>query len=407
MLMLAGFILSTQLSTSPGSLGALFKPLEYIDISALYDHYSMLIDLIIYLLIFVGLAQITLGQRFSGRGRKAITIGIGLTLALSLATAEKFLGFSIRSFGPIAAGIFLAVLGMMIYRLIKHFGAGFAVSSSLAYIIVLLSVVATVPGFFKWVNDAMPMLNLGLLVGFFIACYNIIAHLFRHKSISERFGRKLEELKKNSNKITSSLDRSENSQKDQIKPITNKAFKSSTQILSELLEILKSIERYAQIPEARKVIKEQIDRILPEQMELTEQLKRLQILHNRVLSFDLSMYSNQAQARFRELSENEKGPFKKEILSLYAKLGVEKQLQELEQRIQSYQGGIKTCLQQASACLISGDIPKTKEFIQKAISLEKGTVSIIEKLTILEKQILEHTRKEVALERHTAAFQTS
>lgn len=407
MLMLAGFILSTQLSTSSGSLGALFRPLEYIDISALYDRYSIMIDLVIYLLIFVGLAQFTLGQRFKGRGGKAITIGIGLTLALSLAIAEKFLGFSIRSFGPIAAGIFLAVLGLMLYRLIKHFGAGFAVSCSLAYIIVLLSVIATVPGFFKWVNDAMPILNLILLIGFFIACYNIISHLFRNTSISERFGRKLKEVTKNSNDVTSSLNKSENFQKDQIKPITNKAFKSSNQVLNELLEILRSIEKYAQLPEARKIIKEQIDRILPEQLELTEQLKRLQILHNKVLSSDLSIYSNQTQARFRELSENEKALFKEENLALYAKLGVEKQLQDLEQRIKSYQGGIKACLQQASSCLISGDIIKTREFIQKAISLEKGTVSIIEKLTILEKHILEHSRKEVSLERHTAVFQTS
>ena len=405
--MLAGFILSTQLSTSPGSLGALFKPLEYIDISGLYDRYAVFIDLAIYLLIFVGLAQLTLGQRFSGHGGKAVTIGIGLTLALSLAIAEKFLGFSIRSFGPIAAGIFLAVLGMMIYRLIKHFGAGFAVSGSLAYIIVLLSVIAAVPGFFSWINDAMPIINLGLLAGFFIACYNIIAHLLHHKSISERFGRKLKEVAKNSNDITSSLNRSEKFQKDEIKPITQRAFKSSNQILNELLEILKSIERYAQIPEARKVIKEQIDRILPEQIELMEQLKKLQILHKRVLSFDLSLYSNQSQMRLRELSDTGKAMIKQESINLYTKLGVEKQLQEFEQRIQSYQASIKSCLQQASVYLMSGDIIRTKEFIQKAISLEKGTSSIIEKLAVLEKQILEHTKKEIALERHTAAFQTS
>jgi hypothetical protein len=401
--MVVGFILLNQFAVSSFSLGELFKPLEYIDISQIYDRYAVFIDLVIYLLIFIGLAQITLGQRFNGKGGKAITIGIGFTLSISLALAERVLAFSIRSFGPIAAGIFLALLGIMIYRLIKHFGAGFAVSGSLAYIIVFLSVIAAVPGFFSWINLTMPILNLILVIGLFVASYQIISHLFRHKGITGSLGHKLEEMKGNSNTVTNSFNGSEKFQKEQIEPITKKAFKSSNQMQKELLDILNYIEKYGQMPGARKLIKEQIDRILPEQIELMEQLKKLQILHKRVLSFDLSLYSKQAQVKFKELSKNEKELFKKELSDLYTKLRVEKQLQELEQKIQLYHQSMKAFLQQACVCLIRGEVINAKNLIQKAISLEKGSSSIIEKLAILEKQISEHTKNEINLEKLTKA----
>jgi hypothetical protein len=117
-------VVSLFVQVSTLGLGELFRPLEYIDLSRLYERYAILIDLAIYLLIFVGLAQVTLGKRFQGNGGKAIAIGIGVSLAISLAIAEQLLGFSLRSFGPIAAGIFLGILGVMIFRLVQHLGGG-------------------------------------------------------------------------------------------------------------------------------------------------------------------------------------------------------------------------------------------------------------------------------------------
>ena len=54
----------------------LLKPFEYLDISSLYNNYSFIIDAIIAFLIFFGVAKVTLGKRFEGRGGKAIIIGI-------------------------------------------------------------------------------------------------------------------------------------------------------------------------------------------------------------------------------------------------------------------------------------------------------------------------------------------
>ena len=55
------------------------------------------IDAIIAFLIFFGVAKVTLGKRFEGRGGRAIIIGIGLALSTGFLLMEKTLNFSLRS----------------------------------------------------------------------------------------------------------------------------------------------------------------------------------------------------------------------------------------------------------------------------------------------------------------------
>lgn len=88
-----------------GSLDEFFHPFEYFDLSRTYEQFASIIDLTIYLLIFVGLARVTLSRRFPGPGGRAISVGIGLSLAITMVVAEQPFGFNLRSFGPIAAGI--------------------------------------------------------------------------------------------------------------------------------------------------------------------------------------------------------------------------------------------------------------------------------------------------------------
>jgi hypothetical protein len=389
--------------TGMGFLQEGLRPLEYLDISKLYDNYTVFIDFAIYLMVFVGISQITLGSRFQGKGGKAITIAIGISLALALAISERFLGFSLRSLGPIAVGIFLAILSVMIYRLVKQLGGDFAVSGSLAYIIILLFLTATMQGFFAWINKNTPLLGLGLVIGFFWAAYKVISHLFRGKKLSEKLGEKFKEAKTESAAEITQMNRSKGFQRSQIKPITKQAFKASDQILNELTEILKSIEKYGHLPDARAEIKKQIEKILPEQMELMETVKTLQTRHGRILAFDTGVYSQEFQNRYRELSGPEKAAMKKELEDEYIKLGIEKQLPVLERQIEDYQVGIRNYLNQTSSSLMSGNIENAKASVKKAISLEQQTKTILDRLRNLEKQIFKHTKRELKMERQLQA----
>ena len=86
-------------------LEGLFRPFYGLDIPSFYGRYHPVIDFFLYSAVFVSVARLTLDKAFPGKPGKALAVAIGLILALSLSIAERNLGFSIRSFGPIAAGI--------------------------------------------------------------------------------------------------------------------------------------------------------------------------------------------------------------------------------------------------------------------------------------------------------------
>jgi len=324
-------------------------------------------------------------------------------LAVSLAIAEQALGFSLRSFGPVAAGLFLAVLGVMVFQLVKHLGGSTGFSGSLAYINVILLVVATVPGFFGWINETMPLLNVGLLLGFVVAAYMIISHVFHKKSIADTFEPVIEKAKEEFKAMPAMLSESKRYQKTQIRPITKKAYKESRHVLEELKKLVPLVQKYGHLPDARKDIRAQIDRALPQQLQLAQQLTQLQWLHKRILEADASVYSARARGQLDKLGGAAKAAMKRELGDEYLKLGIEQRLSDIERRVQPYQAELRRCLEQAGTAIESGDANSTINLLQRAISCEEQSISMIDNLRSLEKQMLKHTRREIGLEKRALA----
>jgi hypothetical protein len=91
--------LSQFVHAAPGGDPFLSRSSEFI--SYFYNTYSLIIDLLIYTLLFVGISQVTLGRHFPSRGGKAVSVALGLALAIGLVTSEQAMGFNLRSFGPL------------------------------------------------------------------------------------------------------------------------------------------------------------------------------------------------------------------------------------------------------------------------------------------------------------------
>ena len=129
-------------------LDTFFRPFENLDIEKTYDQYSVFIDLIIYLLIFVGLSQAVLSKKFQGRGGKAVVISVGLILTIAMIIAEKNLGFNIKTFGPVAAWILIFLISTILFKSIKHVRAGNIASGSIAFVITYFIMRGLIPEFF-------------------------------------------------------------------------------------------------------------------------------------------------------------------------------------------------------------------------------------------------------------------
>jgi len=182
-------------------------PFEGLELSATYDSYSGIIDFLIYTVLFIGLAQVTLGKKFDSNGGKAVIVSIGLILAIGLSISESVLGFNLRSFGPLAAAIFIVFVAMVIYLGFKAFGMDTIGSASLTLVLTYFSIRAITPGFFDWMmaNPQTSWLHSMLVIAVLISIYKLF-RLFFHGSNSQGISKGKDFIKSSTQKSSEFFD---------------------------------------------------------------------------------------------------------------------------------------------------------------------------------------------------------
>lgn len=141
----------------------LFIPFEYI--VSLYIRYPQLIDITIAFLVFLGLAKVTIGRMFMRKGKAAIIVGVAATLTVCFVLLEGVLGFSLRSFGGVAAGILIFIVGLVLFGLLKSAGLRAGSMLSLGYAILFLAMMAVFPNGFDFIAKTAHFINgiLGII----------------------------------------------------------------------------------------------------------------------------------------------------------------------------------------------------------------------------------------------------
>jgi hypothetical protein len=118
------------------------------DILDIYYQYANWIDFILFLMIFLGIGQVTIGKRFEGSG-KIIFVAVGIVLALALLIWENRTGFYLlEEFGGI---IFWVLIILLIIFVIKKF-SGTVGGLSVGIPIVLLVAYFLLYGKILWME---------------------------------------------------------------------------------------------------------------------------------------------------------------------------------------------------------------------------------------------------------------
>ena len=250
----------------------LFSPFDGVDFSQTYNKYSSVIDLIIYAILFVGITQATLGKRFEGRGGKAVVSAVGMVLAIGLTISERTLGFNLRSFGPLAAALFIFLVGFMIFLGIKTAGMDAASSGSIALVITYFSIRAVAPGFFDWMsgNKYTSWIHAVLLIAVLVAAYRVIRLILpgRDKHLGKEALKFANECTKGPKELFNQLNdekREEDFIKTHLEKITESGIKNSGQIIDELLDFKKLVDKYGGTVRGRYLLARKIETIAPEE----------------------------------------------------------------------------------------------------------------------------------------------
>jgi hypothetical protein len=392
-------LLPAMVFAGSGFLEFFFQPFEFLSFTAVYDQYSAIIDLFIFMLIFVGLTKAALGRHFPGKSGRAISIGTGLILAISLVIAEEAYDFNIKTFGPVAAAVLILTFGVMIYLFLHKSGLGMSGSAALAYIAIYFSLHAVTPEAFLWTNEVMPYFNISALLLLLIAIFGFGASFwpghvnrasYKHPKgvgYKDPFWQKHKDAAKNEEKFI----------KRQIKPISKKSVKDSKSILNDLKYVNDGIQKYGYSDKARHVISRQIDKILPKEHELARAVSRLKELNERILKFDSSLLNESSREQLKKMSNGDKAKLKASMKDELKRIGAEKRIREIDSKLEKRLNVLSEYLGSAKDSLVYDQVDKALDYIKKAISIEKENKTYLKEVKRMEIRIMRLIRKNTSL----------
>ncbi len=229
-----------------------------------------LIDFLIALVFFTALAFAVLGRRLGhARAGAAASAALGFALALGLAAWEVNTGWRISDIGPIAAGFGLIVIALVIYHAMKKIGgqwAGVLIALGSAS---LIGQVLSLPGLSNLLHGVvLPLVGIGLLAAGMMRLSH--HHQTPYPNVSP------------SNAITpapiavpapNDLEEVRDSQ-EQVHAIDD-----VHRLADRIERTLSDTDRYGRAlpahPDLARLIRQQVDAVLPATQQITRQLAEL------------------------------------------------------------------------------------------------------------------------------------
>ena len=413
-LRLAGTVLGTLMAARSARaqqsnvIDDLFAPFSGIDIASTYDEYSSLIDFIIYAILFTGLSQATLGKRFDSRGGRAMVGAIAMVLSLGLSISEATLGFNLRSFGPLAAGLFIFLVGFTLFLAIRTSGVSATSSGSIAFVVTYFSIRAIAPGFFDWMmaNRYTSWIHALLLIAVMISTARLIKALFGSsdtnlaKEAKQLLSQSVDAPKKLAQQI-----RAEKDEKDFIKAhlekVTKVADKTSKQMLEELGEVRKIIEQFGSTARGRFLVAKKLETLAPKEHEALRCLQKIQETIQRVSKFDHQHYHT-LRTQWNQMSAEARGQVEAEMRDEWQKIKAEDKIQQHEKHVTRYDQQFRHAIHLVTTSLRVNRQSDALSWMDEAIVQEKSVQKILHQIKKLEDQIEHHLRREIHHEKRQA-----
>lgn len=380
------------------ALELVFQPFEYLDLGQVYGRYATLIDLFIYILIFVGLSQVTLGRRFPGSGGRALSIGTGLFMAIALVIAEEQLGFTLQSFGPFAAALIIALLGFMVYRFLHYAGVARTKAAGMAYLAMFFLMLGVTPDFFAWIAVEVPTLGLLLVLGALVAVVSGGSGLLPLGTSGTGAERRLRTLDARSNRLDieeRGLLRNEGRElKRRIRPIAKETVKGSKVILGDIEALAKAVRKHGHEEEARKRILEQLDHVLPEEHELRKGIRHLREEQRRMLEGDEKLLSRHSHGKFVHASAEVQAKVAERLRDELARTKIGETLDRYEAVAEETAAKVERMLAEAKEALEAGDAKRAAQTLNGAAATERTNLGLAKNIREMERALQQLLKRE-------------
>ncbi|MDH5649992.1 MAG: hypothetical protein OEY67_10095 [Gammaproteobacteria bacterium] len=378
----------------------LFSPLTGLDIESLYNQHQPVIDFILYLCILVYASRVALSRIYPGTHGRKLGIIVGTILAISLSAAQRSIGFSIKSFGPIAAGIIILVVSLVMYNLMRQVGAGHMAGGSISLIVTYFTMRAVSPGFFLWAqrNEWAGYLHMILSLAVIISVWRVIFSIFGSDSLSN-----LKQAASASNYGVSEFVESYKqgdlsgigTVKAKLEKLTIKGKRECKKVIAILEQVLDILGKHGSNPKVIRSTSKVLNDILSREHTLKSELARIREVNEDITGYNLSKYDDLA-AGFNRLSKEQKAKVRTLLAEEREKTGYTETIRGISLNAQNYLNESEQCIRQACKFLAADQSREALALIRRSIDLEKAMDLLLDDLWKQEKMLVQSLRKHIA-----------
>lgn len=375
---------------------SMLAPLDNIRPSDLLSQYSEWIYFTLVLMFFISVAGLTLRKHFDRPYVKPLIIAVGLMMTVGVFMMRDKLVLIFQGWGIVGTILLVFVAATIPYGLCRGFGMPSNRAFYVVYAIFYILSWVKFPDFYYYLGDHnMGLVNLGLLILFFIAIYKI---LNMRKSVTDFVGSLNVEnpFRKEISREMNLQDQESRSIEREEKRGTKFEIGTLKNIEESLMEIVRSLQANSanlttqdrvRIADKLKKISGKEDVFLKTLQNLKHLLQRLRIMDGKQIQ--------EMKNRLARTKGNEKQTLEKELFMEEEKIKVEQDVLVLEQKLEQGMAAFNNLLHQTVQVLNGSSYPaESITYLSQARTILKGIMSTIEKMRTFEDRLLQLTKNE-------------
>ena len=397
-----GLLSSPVVYAAPLTLADLMRPLEYLDFSETYNHYSGVIDLFIYALLFIGVARVSLERRYPGRPGTVLSVGVGLSLAVGMVIAEHQFGFSLRSFGSVAALVLLLVFGVFVFQFLHGSGMSRLHALALAYSGIFLVLLAVAPEIITWLGETAPIFVLLLVFLLALSLFSIVSGFWpfsNQRRLIDQGYRQAVASDPMRRWDEGAAIREKRFLKHRLRPGAKQEASEARDLGRSISDLYDFIRRRGSRPEDIPSVLNGIRKTMAQAETLQRQAHDLRDLNARLKRFDVTLFSRKSRERLADVGPEAKAMLAKEMRDEVERLDVEKKADRIEEALERHVAELTRLLSEAAAAVQSGQPDRAAQIVKQAKASEEAIEKLADLMRRLEDYLLALTKNDIRIER--------
>ena len=329
---------------------------------------SVVVDFVLAFTFFISLCFAILSRRFERqRSAAAMSVALGLALAVGLVAWEAHVGYSVRDFGPLALAIIVVVLTGVVFEAIRQVGgswSGAAIAAGTAIGIAwLVGLSGALPAILK---------TIFVILTFSIGIAVLAVHVKRTEPAGPRGVMRV--------------------------PRTDAAMRDlyrervlSQRVAGELVEVRRAAEELGDRPEQAGDVLVQLRRILPEAGLLTEQLAQLRAVAHRVRRGHVARIG-ELQSVIAGLPPERRRELADELARHYVELRFDVRLERLDRAVAENERRIRDLVRQAEQWLEHHEYRRLSGVLDEAARLQRHNAHLLDIIERSQERLLAGAR---------------